>query len=295
MNPPLSDTDLQQLDSEVERALRTGDESGLAVLGYGEISLVLGWPPAAPAFACKRLPSFPDWGRFDAYRRALGDYVNILRSHGVDVLDSELPAIERPDGSVTAYIVQPALDSETLAPAVLWRGDADAGHPLVEAIVECACRTVGPRLGVDAQISNWFWQEERLLYCDITTPLLWSADGRLRLDLDLLMQPLPAPMRWPVKRLIAPGILDKYRDRRGVMTDLCGNLIKERLDHWLPRFLQPINRLIEPPLSEAEAFRYYRSDARTWELLLRIRRVHRACQRRMSRPYPFLLPRDVER
>ena len=55
----LPDAELRELDRQVERALGRGDEGELPVLGYGEISLVLAWPPESPSFACKRLPVFP--------------------------------------------------------------------------------------------------------------------------------------------------------------------------------------------------------------------------------------------
>jgi hypothetical protein len=42
--------------------------------------------------------------------------------------------------------------------------------------------------------------------------------------------------------------------------------------------------------------RYYRSDARLWGVLLRIRRLDRAWQRHVRRrSYPFLLPQRIER
>ena len=54
----LSDDELRRLEDLVEAALSSGDERSLPVLGYGEISLVLSWPPGDGRFACKRLPPF---------------------------------------------------------------------------------------------------------------------------------------------------------------------------------------------------------------------------------------------
>jgi hypothetical protein len=292
----LSEDELRRLDTEVESALVDADESGLLILGGGEISVVLGWPPTDPAFACKRLPLFPTRTRFDAYRQTLLDYLDGLRESGVDVVETELRPVERQDGTVAAYAVQPVLAAETLAPAVLASRDAAAGHPLVDAIVETAFAAIGPRLGIDAQLSNWAWEKGRLRYLDVTTPMIWAADGSSRLDLDLLVRALPAIARGPVRRLLAPRILDGYRHRRSVANDLLGNLIKERLDAWIPVFLDPVNRGLDRPISEQDVYGYYRSDARLWEWLLRIRRLDRAWQRHVRRrPYPFLLPQGVVR
>jgi hypothetical protein len=267
------------------------------VLGSGEISLVLGWPAAEPAFACKRLPAFTDRGRFEAYRRTLADYVEALRAAGVDVVETDFMPVEHPDGSVVGYAVQPVLPAETLVPRVLAAADPGTGHPLVEAVVARILAVISPQLGIDAQLANWTWEEDgRLRYLDVTTPLLWSADGRPLLDIDLLARPLPAFVRPPLKRFLGPRILDGYRNLRGVMSDLCGNLLKERLDPWVPVFLDQVSGALDPPMSEEEVRRYYRSDARLWEALLRLRRLDRAWYRHVRRrTYPYLLPAKVRR
>ncbi|MGZ9018282.1 MAG: DUF6206 family protein [Allosphingosinicella sp.] len=292
----LPDSDLRRLDDLVEEALASGDEESLPVLGFGEISLVLGWPSERPAFACKRLPPFPSTERFSAYRDTLEDYLGVLATAGVRVVETRMRGVERDDGSVAAYIVQPVLPDEELAPAILRRSGPGAGHPLVEAVVATAADTVSPGVGLDAQLANWTWDGSALTYIDVSTPLIWSPDGRSRLDLDLLAQAYPGILRWPLRRFVAPGILDTYRDLRKVYLDLTGNLLKERLDPWLPPFLDRLNRRIEEPLDEQEVRRYYRSDARLWSALLRIRRLDRSWRRRVRRrPYPFLLPERVER
>lgn len=292
----LSEPTLRELDTRVAEALASGDESGLRVLGYGEISLVLGWPADDPAFACKRLPPFPDRARFDAYGRTLGDYLDALRAAGIDPVATELRPVERADGTVTGYAVQPAVPAGTLAETVLSQADPGQGHPLVEAVVAAATRAVSPHVGLDAQLANWSWDAGKLTYFDVTMPMLWSEDGRPRLDVDLLVQPIPWLLRGAIKRFLAPRILDGYRELRGMYLDLCGNLIKERLDLWLPRFIEHANEHLDPPLSAEEVRRYYRSDARLWSMLLAIRRLDRTWQRRVRRrPYPFLLPNAIQR
>ncbi len=295
--PRLDEAEVRELDRAVEAALASGEESGLRVLGSGEISLVLGWPAAQPAFACKRLPAFPDRDRFEAYGRTLADYMEALTAAGVDVLETDFTAVEQRDGSVVGYAVQPVLAAETLAPRVLAAADPGAGHPMVEAIVARIRAVVSPRLGIDAQLSNWTWEEGgRLRYLDVTTPMLWSADGESLLDIDLLTRPLPALLRPPIRRFLGPRILDGYRNLRGVMSDLCGNLLKERLDPWVPVFLASVEGALDPAMSVEEVRRYYRSDARLWEVLLRLRRLDRAWYRHVRRrTYPYLLPAKVER
>jgi hypothetical protein len=211
------------------------------------------------------------------------------------VVPTELRAVELAGGELAGYVIQPILPAEQLAPAVLSRTVAD-DHPLIEAVVETAAAVVGPRLGLDAQLSNWIWDGSRLTYIDVSTPMLWSADGRCRLDIELISRPFPPIMRAPLRRFLAPGILDGYRELRGVYFDLCGNLIKARLQRLLPAFLERANRHHAEPLSVTDIERYYRSDRRLWSMLLRLRRLDRAWQRRVRhRPYPFLLPKNPRR
>ena len=172
----LPDEALRGLEQNVEAALGAGDQSALPILGYGEISLVLGWPPKDPRFACKRLPSFPTRSRFDAYGRTLDAYLDALRRAG-SFVETELRPVVRDDGTVAGYVVQPVLPTDDLAPAVLGREDPDAGHPLVAAVVGAAAATVSPRVGLDAQLANWTWNDSVLTYLDVSTPLLWSEKG----------------------------------------------------------------------------------------------------------------------
>ncbi len=292
----LSDDELRRLEDLVEAALSSGDERGLPVLGYGEISLVLSWPPGGGRFACKRLPPFRSRERLDAYRATLDDYLKALGAAGVRVVETEMRAVELHDGSVAGYVVQPMLPAEHLATTTLRPADPEAGHPLIEAVASAAAAAVGPRLGLDAQLANWTWDGDELTYFDVSTPLIWSPEGDSQLDLDLLADAYPAILRWPLRRFVAPGILDTYRDLRKVYLDLAGNLLKERLEGWLPTFLDSFNAHLDEPLTEDEVRRHYRSDARLWAALLRIRRLDRAWRRRVRRrPYPFLLPGPIER
>lgn len=291
----LGDDELRALDSLVDEALKSGREELLPTLGYGEISLVLGWPQEAPRYACKRMPAFPSQAAFESYARTLGDYVAALEAAGMDVVPTEMRGVDQLAGSVVGYVVQPILRADTLAPPILHAADPGDGHPLVEAIVAAAAGTVSPRIGLDAQLSNWTWDGGRLTYLDVSTPMLWDEAGVSRLDLEPLAQAYPAILRPLLRRFVAPRILDGYRDLRGVYLDLCGNLLKERLDLWLGAFLAAIAPRLTQPLTAEDVHRYYRSDARLWAVLLRLRRLDRAWRLRTGRTYPFLLPGPIER
>ena len=116
------------------------------------------------------------------------------------------------------------------------------------------------------------------------------------MDLRLLTAPLPAALRPVVRRFVAPGIVASYHRPRDVAVDLVGNLLKERLEQLVPVAVDAANQRVDPAITVEEVRSYYRSDARTWEVLLRLRRADQWWQQRVRRrTYPFLLPEPTER
>ena len=144
---------------------------------------------------------------------------------------------------------------------------------------------------------------QTLWYIDTSTPLV-REDGRELLDVELLLRSLPAPLVPLVRWLYLDEILDRYYEVRRVLMDLLGNLLKERLEPLLGPGLERVNAVLAgrlawlgaPPLTEREVRRYYRADARMWQVLLGLRRLDRFVRvRLLGRPYPFLLPERIER
>jgi len=297
---PPEPPDLAALEHAVQRALASGSTAGLHVLGQGEISLVLGHPAGAPTSACKRLPRFPDPESFSRYGEVLAGYLDALSARGLRPAPSALHRVPG-DGGVVGYVVQPLLPAERVAPEVLRQAPPDPEHPVVAQVVEHVVAAVDDRVGVDAQLSNWVVEASgRLTYLDVTTPLLRRPDGSTELDIDLFLAPFPWAIRGAVRRFVVPGLLARYHDPRSVLLDVAANLLKERLDPWLPAVVAAANRHLSgpagAPLSVEEVRHDYASDARQWEVLLRLRRADRWWQRTVRRrTYPFLLPGRIAR
>jgi len=288
--------DLAQLERALQDALESGDESGLHVLGAGEISAVLAWPDAVGPHACKRLPVFGDVMHFEAFRSCFSDYLEALEAAGVAVHESRLEHLAGHGAGVVAYCVQPALSSRALGPAVLRHADPTRGRALLSAIVGHIAGTVRPTVGIDAQLSNWAESPRGLVYLDVTTPLLRDTDGRERLDTEVFLALLPAVFRPVVRRFLLASILDPYYEPRRAALDVAGNLHKEGLESWVPELVAIANDRLGIDLDRAEVDDHYRRDARLWALLQRARRVDRAWQRHVRRrPYPFLLPAPIDR
>lgn len=291
----ITDDELASLERDVDRALTLGTGAGLRVLGYGEISLVLGWPAENPRWACKRLPPFPSVDRAVDYANTLGRYLRLLDERGIRVLDTEVRRVELTDGAVAVYCVQPVLPVGSIATDVL-RADPDRAVAVLGDIVDHVFAVTDERVGFDAQLSNWAATDGPLVYVDVTTPLLRRADGTEELDTDLFLASFPWLLRGPVKRFVIPDVIERYHQPRTVVLDLAANLVKERLEQHIPTVLAAVGDRVDPPLGADEVRVDYRSDARTWAALQAMRRADRSWQRRIRRrPYPFLLPDRIDR
>jgi hypothetical protein len=292
----VEEQELARLEASVQAALESGSGEGLEVLGYGEISTVLALNTAAGRFACKRLPAFPSEESLALYAEVFASYLGALSEAGVKPLESRLQATPARGGGLAVYCVQPILDPGCLGPRYLASLGEQEGRQFLERIISTTARAASERLGLDAQLSNWALSHGELVYLDVTTPLLKDEQGRQRLDTRLFTASLPWVLRGLVQALLLEEILGHYHARRPALLDLAANLYKERLERWVPVVLELANPLVDPPLTVKEVRGYYRSDARMWELLQRLRRLDRAWQRwGRGRVYPFLLPERIER
>ncbi|MCC6224849.1 MAG: hypothetical protein IT195_00405 [Microthrixaceae bacterium] len=297
MAEPLLDAEeIAALESRVGQSLATGSTEGLDVLGYGEITLVVGWPTGSPRVAAKRLPPFADDSAAQRYGALVGEYIEALADRGIEPVRSEWVTTPTDDGEIAGYVVQPVLPGECLGMNIVTGGGPSVAAGLPAAVLERVASSVDPRFGLDAQVSNWAMVDGSLRYFDVTTPMLCDAAGRTRLDLGLLTAPLPAALRPVARRWIAPGIVASYHRPRDVAVDLIGNLLKERAGHLIDGAIDEANRWAMPPITRGEIDRWYRSNARLWELMLRLRRAEWWWQRHVRRRNPaFLLPGPISR
>lgn len=286
--------DLERLDAAVEAAIAQGEAGALNVLGYGEITLVLGWPTAAPEVAVKRLPVFASAEALARYEELLRDYLALLRRRGVHAVETDLHAVAAPGGARRAYLVQPLVPrARLLGDALRAEADPGRGAALLDALAAATSAAVDDAAGLDAQPSNWAVRDDgaSLAYLDVSTPMLRDASGRDRLDAEVFLSIYPWALR-PALRRVARTVLSGYHDARTVLLDAASNLHKDGLDAWIPALLAAANaRLDGPPISRDEVLRYFAQDKRLWLLMQRLRRADRAWQRRVRRrAYPCLLP-----
>jgi hypothetical protein len=294
LSDQLSDDELHQVEHAVGRALDTDDHRELRVLGYGEVSVAVGWPAEVPRWACKRLPPFADESAYRHYAGLVNEYVTRLRAAGVAMLDTDARSIRRADGSVVGYLVQPVLPSDDLGPAVLRGADPADGHPLVGAIVDSVLACTDGRTGIDAQLTNWAWLDGRAVNMDVTTPFMWDEQGRSLLDIDLFLGALPWIVRASQRRA-APKILRRWSEPRWSILDFAMNLYKDDLAEWIPAVLDTANPRLDSAIDAEELRSRYRKEAALWVKMHRLKRLDRAWQRKVRRRrYEFLVPERTD-
>jgi uncharacterized protein DUF6206 len=287
---PSLEVDVERLDATVEDAIRVGSPRGLRVLGYGELTLVIGWPTEKPVVAVKRLPPFSDRCRLDGYTGLLERYVEILRERGISVVHTEIRSHAGSRGSMRAYLVQPLVPRERHLNVILQNAEEAHVRKLFERIVESVHGCADDMVGFDAQAANWWVENGELGYFDISTPMLRDRDAHEQLDVALFLSVYPWITR-PVLARIAPGVMAQFHDVHTVLLDFASNLHKEGLERCVPVLLQVANARLEHPLTAADVRRYFRQDKLLWALMQRLRLADRGWQRHVRRrPYPLLLP-----
>ncbi|MGB5697501.1 MAG: DUF6206 family protein [Polyangiales bacterium] len=290
-------SEIEAFEQRLGDAVRTGNAVGLDIIGYGEVTIAVRLATPHGDLACKRLVPFSSRAAAERTTRLIESYIARLEACGLDVVETETPILQRPEGHVV-YCVQPLLASGTLGPDFLRNKSAEEAAPYVRRIFERIRASVTPSLAPDGQLSNWAIEGQRLRYLDVGTPFLRDEEGRDLFDFTEQTRALPAPIRLILDRFLVRGILDNYHSTRGQALDFLGNLIKEGLGNLLVPLIPLANQVFEltPPITEREVRAHYKSDAQTYALVQAARRADRWVHRKVLRkPYPYLLPPKIDR
>lgn len=299
------------------------ERSGADVLAYGEVSAALLLPdePAVAGAVVKRMSGFADDAAVAGYGALVAEYQQRLTGLGVSVTPT-VPVTVRVRGRrPVVYLLQRRLPTEGLGNRMVHT----AGDDDLAALVTTALQQTLPlyaanaahrddEIAVDGQLSNWCFAPDprHPVLIDVGTPFIRRA-GRHAFDLEILLSAVPPGIRAFHRRKGSMGeYFDDYFEPRLLAVDLVGNLFKEQVPQRIPVALAAANdwlagpaaalqdQLARPgarrgPITEDEVAQYYRADAATLELFLRVRRLDRAARRLLRQRYDFILPGRVAR
>ncbi len=287
--------------AQVEAGLDPAHPTGVQVLAYGEISAAL-IVPGLPGQVAKRMSGFADHAMAAAYCALVADYVSIVRAAGVRVVETEVVLLDRVDRPPVVYLVQPLVPD--LGNQLLHKAsDSELGeaiHAVMDRVLALLSRTDDPEVAIDAQLSNWsFADTGDPVLIDVGTPFV-RRSGRYVFDQEILLSAIPPGIRSYYRRKgSAAEYMDDYFDPRLVAVDLLGNFIKEKAIARLPEGIVVANEWLSAhgfePIERPEVDAYYKQDAATLELFLRVRRLDRAAKKLLRRDYDFILPGRVKR
>lgn len=310
-------------DVEVRLDPAKPEESGLSVLAYGEISATLLLPDRAMSgIVAKRMSGFPDVKSAAEYRDLVVRYLDLLTEAGLRPVETLVVVVPREPQGPVVYLLQPRLRSQTLGNNLLHElPDDDLGAMIeavldeVRAVLECHYsgeeggspgEDGGLEVAVDAQLSNWSFPGAGFrspTLIDIGTPFIRQR-GEHGLDTRTLLAAVPPGVRsWYLWRKEGEKYMDDYFDLRLVVVDLLGNFIKENAGNRLAAGLAAVNSWLKAQgglgtgeVTEKEVRDYYRQDADTLQLFLRVRRADRWVRTRLlRRHYDIVLPGSVDR
>lgn len=218
MHPHLPDL-LQWSPGEASRVARVvGTIPGL----NADVSLVEFTTGGRPErFVMKPLPGFAPERRYDEYAALVDEYVARLRRCGIRCLDTWM--VSR-GGKKTAWVVQPALPTESLLPARLPHLSRGERQATFRRLVSFAQAALADGCGLDAHFANWALTSAHHLdpvLLDVTQPLLRDEAGRIRMVYGAAGVPLP------VERYLSDLLSSDLFELEPLVLDMVANL---RLD-----------------------------------------------------------------
>jgi hypothetical protein len=285
-----ADLDLAAVETAVLEAIRSGDRSGVRLLGHGEISIVLGWPTAAPECALKRVPPFRTLAAARDYIAVCDRNFELLRDKAVPTWPTELLMHARDDGRYVVYHRQPIADAALLGSNVLRAAPPADAHPLLDAIVRHTAAVVGPGVGFDVQVANWLWDGLNATQIDFTSPFLFNDAGD---DLLFDTRGFAAEYPWIVRGYLRRELLQlvgRFTTPEGAIGDMVANLHKEGLQQWVAPALRSAKDQLGITIDPAVPLKMYADDRSLMPLTLRLRKMQRAWMLRTGRRYDAMLP-----
>jgi hypothetical protein len=304
---------LAAFEQQLDPADPTAGPFGAEIIGYGEVSAVLGLADL-PGRVLKRMSGFPDAGSARAYCGVVERYIAILAESGIAMAPTQLVTLAPETGRHVIYLVQPRFGDDRMGQTILRRGSDEQLRSLMERVMgevrsvlsANAGRRDGRRVAIDAQLSNWHWPNEQAapVLIDLGTPFMCLHD-RLEIGEEYFLRAFPPPLRaWLRRRhVVERYIADYFHFDRSIL-DLIGNFAKEGAPARIPNAVAFANEWIagqpDAPelgrIDEAQVRDYYARDAGTLKWMLRARRLNRWIHTRLlRRPYDYILPGRIDR
>jgi hypothetical protein len=293
------------------------------VLGYGEISTVFEIHHESQSdIAFKRMPLFDTHEQIEQYSDVYFRYHERLKEIGIELPEFGATTVTTDDKRLVLYLWQRKLTAESIGDKIIQNASEEEIKALVRTILRQLLKVwefnakekPSVEVAIDGQISNWAVKDPivisegiregvDLVYIDTSTPLFRENEVE-QLDVELFLRPTPPGVRYILKKFYLDDIVNRYYDFRKVIIDLVANLFKEQKPELVPVLIEVANDFLSTeasaldiaPIVFEEVEDYYKDDASTWKLYLRMRRLHRFIRTKILRKYyAYILPGEIQR
>lgn len=273
------------------------------LIGFGEISSIIELKDM-PGMVLKRMPMFPDEKSAEDYLATYREYCRLLKKAGLKLPADDAVIVKKTDKLTVLYFAQEKFAPEQIGNKALKRLNDSQLDQFIQRVINAIYKVWEfnqqqdqYQLAIDAQVSNWAFEEEtkNLYYIDTSTPL-FKINGEEQLDPELILTSAPSFGRAIIRKFFLADVMNRYYDEKSVNVDLVANLYKEKAAHLIPVFIAKINQRASDCLDEREIAKYYKEDKFIWSLFLSLRKIDRWLHTYLYRKqYQFILPDKIER
>lgn len=281
--PDFAESDLAEVERMIRFTQRTRELGDMKVLGFGEVSVAVGWPVDDPKVVFKRMvPDGTDQGPKDDLA-GVQQFIDHIEARGGAVVPTTLQTYRRPDdGTVVPFLVQPAIPKNLLAETTLATESPTVDHPILVALHDFVERVSTDEGTIDPQLANFAWDGEQLAIFDVSTPMIWDENGKLDMRLDAIFYALPTALR-PVAAKGLDDIMGYYRGAHGSLTQTCVFLKRMGYDAWADAAIQTFNARLDTPIDSDEVNQRFESQKKEFPRIKKMAQIQRFWTQKIRR------------
>lgn len=282
-SPSFTEADVVGVEIQIRQAQKTSKIDHMKVLGFGEVSVAVGWPSDAPKMVLKRMVPGTNTAESQADLDNVQAFIDHIEARGGAVVPTTLELHTRADdGKAIPYLIQPAIPKELMAETVLETDTPVPDHPILVALHDYVRDVSTDDFTIDPQLANFAWDGERLSIFDVSTPMIWDADGKLDMRLDSILYALPQILR-PVATKSLEDIMGYYRGLHGSLTQTCVFLRRTGLDDWAEAARQTFNTRLDTPIDADEVNSRFESQVKEFPRVKQMAKMRRFWVRNVRR------------
>lgn len=290
--PTVSDDDLHLVERDILTAFRARSTHGLKILGMGELGLAVGWPSNEPVAVFKRQAPGTS-GEVAADLDRMRRFHDALIRAGIAVVPTDIRVITNEYGASVPYLIQPIIEPGNLTENLLAARQPDSADEILVAIRDAVTTVVrdgsNGGLSIDAQVTNFAWDRDKVVLLDTTPPLIWDPGSGPMYDVGNYLTAVPSILR-PTAMTLTKRTAADYRNVRGVLKQTVVYLLRIDQERWVQPAIECFNDVLDVPLVRDEVEESFKRVLRDIPMIKRLSRMQRFWATRVRKEnYEFFI------